>query len=52
MRKIDLWTTDYELVHVSFAGNGIDPFFNINRPENLTKAEALLLGGNLREGAA
>lgn len=52
MRKIDLWTAGYNLVHVAFDGDGIDPFFNINRPENLAEAEAYLSDGNLQEGAA
>lgn len=42
MRKIDAWTARYRIVHVDFAVEPIDPFFNINRPENLAEAEALL----------
>lgn len=41
MRKIDRWTAQYDIQHVDFAieENGIDPFFNINRPEDLAAAE-------------
>ena len=39
MRKIDAWTARY---HVEFPTTPIDPFFNINKPENLTEAEALM----------
>jgi len=41
MRKIDLWTARYNILHVDFDGpeTEIDPFFNINRPEDLLSAE-------------
>lgn len=42
MRKIDLWTARYSIAHVAFDSVGIDPFFNINKPENLAEAEAFL----------
>ena len=44
MRKIDRWTARYRTAHVSFAvdADGIDPFFNVNRPENLEEARRLL----------
>jgi molybdenum cofactor guanylyltransferase len=41
MRKIDLWTARHALVHVDFAAIPVDPFFNINRPEDLDAAEAV-----------
>ena len=44
MRKIDLWTARYRIVHVDFPIVGIDPFFNVNRPEDLAEAEELLAG--------
>jgi len=52
MRKIDLWTARYNLIHVDFDDAGIDPFFNINRPEDLAEAETFSASRNLREGAA
>ena len=42
MRKIDLWTSRYKIDHVPFGGEGIDPFFNINKPDNLDEAKQLL----------
>jgi molybdopterin-guanine dinucleotide biosynthesis protein A len=42
MRKIDLWTTRYPIVHVDWPIEPHDPFFNANRPEDLDRAEALL----------
>ncbi len=48
MRKIDRWTARHRLAQVDFAVQPFDPFFNVNRPENLAEAEAILA----REGAA
>ncbi len=43
MRKIDKWTSGFDLVEVEFATeDGRDPFFNVNRPENLEEAEGFL----------
>lgn len=42
MRKIDAWTERYGIVHVAFEAEPVDPFFNVNRPENLEEAEHLL----------
>ena len=44
MRKIDRWTARYQTSQVSFAADadGIDPFFNVNQPENLEEAHRLL----------
>jgi len=41
MRKIDRWTGQYKILHVDFdrPEPEIDPFFNINRPEDLIAAE-------------
>ena len=44
MRKIDLWTARFAIVHVPFDTAGGDPFFNINRPENVEEAEERLAG--------
>jgi molybdopterin-guanine dinucleotide biosynthesis protein A len=48
MRKIDAWTERYRIVHVEFPTDPVDPFFNINKPDNLAEAERLMAG----EGAA
>jgi molybdopterin-guanine dinucleotide biosynthesis protein A len=42
IRKVDQWTARYRLVTVQFADRPIDPFFNVNRPEDFAAAEALL----------
>jgi molybdopterin-guanine dinucleotide biosynthesis protein A len=44
MRKVDLWTARHRLVTVPFpdAIDGVDPFFNANRPEDLDRAAALM----------
>jgi molybdopterin-guanine dinucleotide biosynthesis protein A len=45
IRKVDLWTTRYHLARVEFdidAATGIDPFFNLNGPDDMVNAEALL----------
>jgi molybdopterin-guanine dinucleotide biosynthesis protein A len=46
-RKVGAWTARHEAVEVDFppveiGGRKVDPFFNINRPEDLAEAEALL----------
>ena len=42
MRKIDLWTARYKVAHVPFQVDGMDPFFNINKPHQLKEAESYL----------
>jgi molybdenum cofactor guanylyltransferase len=42
MRKVDAWTARYKLADVEFAATPVDPFFNVNRPEDLAEAERLL----------
>lgn len=44
IRKVDVWTARHRLVQVAFASSPVDPFFNINRPEDLDLAERLLAG--------
>jgi len=46
VRKVDIWTARYQLQHVEFPIDPVDPFFNTNRPEDLDAAEALLHAGN------
>ncbi|MBT3989591.1 MAG: molybdenum cofactor guanylyltransferase MobA [Rhodospirillaceae bacterium] len=41
MRKIDLWTQRYRLSVLEFSDQPHDPFFNINRPEDLELAEQI-----------
>lgn len=42
VRKVDDWTAGYNLREVEFTGDAIDPFFNVNRPEDLAAAESIL----------
>lgn len=42
IRKVDRWTARHNLTIVDFPTDPIDPFFNANRPEDLTQAEAML----------
>jgi molybdopterin-guanine dinucleotide biosynthesis protein A len=41
MRKIDLWTARHKLSVLEFSDQPHDPFFNINRPEDLARAEQI-----------
>jgi molybdenum cofactor guanylyltransferase len=42
MRKIDAWTARYRLAVVEFDSVPCDPFFNVNTPEDLARAQRLL----------
>ena len=42
VRKVDVWTARYRLACVELAVTTVDPFFNVNRPDDLTAAEAIL----------
>ena len=47
VRKVGAWSELQSAIEVAFpqgqvGGKPLDPFFNINRPEELAKAEALL----------
>ena len=44
VRKIDQWTARHRLVEVDFAADPIDPFYNLNTPEDIEAAEKLLTG--------
>ncbi len=41
IHKIDRWTARYHLSEVAFADAPVDPFFNVNVPEDLAEAERL-----------
>ncbi len=45
VRKVDVWTARHGLAEVDFPFSRIDPFFNVNRPEDLARAEELLAAG-------
>lgn len=42
LRKVDVWTARYRLVRVDWPTEPVDPFFNVNRPDDLDAAEGLL----------
>jgi len=43
IRKVDVWTARYRLARVEFAAAPVDPFFNVNRPDDFAAAEAILV---------
>ena len=43
IRKVDRWTARYTLAREDFATRPVDPFFNVNRPEDIEAAEAHVL---------
>ena len=43
IRRIDTWTSRYNLQTVDFVTGDRDPFFNVNRPEDLDEARKLLI---------
>ncbi len=47
MRKIDLWTPRHRLSHCEFPTDPVDPFFNINTPDDLAEAERHLAALNV-----
>ena len=42
VRKVDAWTGRHGCAAVAFADADFDPFFNVNRPEDLAAAEEML----------
>ncbi|SOD90907.1 molybdenum cofactor guanylyltransferase MobA [Caenispirillum bisanense] len=48
MRKIDAWTARYRTVAVEWPAQPLDPFFNVNRPEDLDAANAMLEAAEAR----
>jgi len=41
LRKVESWIDRYPNVRVEFPHEPVDPFFNVNRPEDLAEAERL-----------
>ncbi len=41
IRKVDRWTARYRLEQVAFGTEPLDPFFNMNRPDDAARAEEL-----------
>jgi molybdopterin-guanine dinucleotide biosynthesis protein A len=42
IRKVDIWTARYDLAQADFDGDNVDPFFNVNRPDDFATAETFL----------
>jgi molybdopterin-guanine dinucleotide biosynthesis protein A len=49
-RKIDAWTARYGVAEAAFDDAAGDPFFNVNRPEELAEAERLAEAAARRAG--
>ncbi len=49
VRKVDVWTARYRLAVADFACEPVDPFFNVNSPDEMAQASDILAR---REGAA
>lgn len=45
VRKVMAWAERHNIAKVEFAADPIDPFFNVNTPEDLARAEALMGDG-------
>jgi molybdopterin-guanine dinucleotide biosynthesis protein A len=45
LRKVDHLIDNFANVRVEFSADRFDPFFNINTPEDLSRAEALIMEG-------
>jgi molybdenum cofactor guanylyltransferase len=41
IRKVDLWTARHRLAVAEFADQPYDPFFNVNRPDDVAEAERI-----------
>ncbi len=46
VRKVVLWTDRHGAALAPFQANGFDPFFNVNTPEDMKVAHALISGGS------
>lgn len=46
LRKIALWADRHGAATVPFPAERFDPFFNVNTPEDLSRAAAMLAGGD------
>lgn len=42
VRKVVQWTKQHGCISVSFAAEPFDPFFNVNTPDDMARAEAML----------
>lgn len=42
VHKVDLWTARYNIVRAEYPIDPVDPFFNLNAPDDMARAEELL----------
>ncbi len=42
VRKVIAWTDGHGCANVTFARDAIDPFFNVNTPDDITRAAQIL----------
>jgi molybdenum cofactor guanylyltransferase len=45
IRKVDVWTARHGLATVAFEADALDPFMNVNTPDDLSAAEKLIAQG-------
>jgi len=43
LRKIEVWTARHGVAHADWPDEPIDPFFNVNTPEDAARAERIAL---------
>lgn len=43
IRKVDMWTERYKVAEVDYPKEPYDPFFNANTPDDIVKAQKILL---------
>ena len=41
LRKIDIWTARHGIATAEWPDTPVDPFFNVNTPEDAARAEAI-----------
>ncbi|MEL6125483.1 MAG: molybdenum cofactor guanylyltransferase MobA [Pseudomonadota bacterium] len=45
VRKVVIWTDRHGCAEVMFHSDGVDPFFNVNTPEDMVQAQTLIEAG-------
>ena len=45
LRKVVQWSDRHGCALAEFSSVPVDPFFNVNRPDDLQRAQTLLAGG-------
>lgn len=47
LRKLALWADRHDAATAQFPVEGVDPFFNVNTPEDMARAAEILAGGRV-----